>query len=139
MNKSFFVINIKTMNEGQSKALKLDVFKQATVYIEKFGSFAPFASSILNDIVTPIGYYTDEDSVDVMNAVKVMQGQLSDKIKSGVADGAALAFDVRIEVKNAEGILEKRDAMCLRISVNENTWNEGYFPYKIVNGVCVWK
>ncbi|MGJ1501382.1 hypothetical protein [Sphingobacterium multivorum] len=127
------------MNENQLYELKLNIFKQATLYIEKFGSFAPFASSILNDAVTPVGYYTDEDSVDVMNAAEMIQEQLSDKIKAGDADGAALAFDVRIEVENDEGVLEKRDAMCLRISVDEITWNEGYFLYKIVNGECVWK
>lgn len=127
------------MNENQSHEIKLNIFKRATLYIEKFGSFAPFASSILNDVVTPVGYYTDEDSVDVMNAAEMIQEQLSDKIKAGNADGAALALDVKIEVENDEGILEKRDAMCLRISVDENTWNEGYFLYKIVNGECVWK
>ncbi|MGJ1327438.1 hypothetical protein [Sphingobacterium multivorum] len=34
------------MNENQSHEIKLNIFKRATLYIEKFGSFAPFAMAI---------------------------------------------------------------------------------------------
>ncbi|MNL79575.1 hypothetical protein D3C87_2062170 [compost metagenome] len=68
-----------------------------------------------------------------------MQEQLSKKIKEQLIDGGAIAFDVTANFKNADGISEKRDALCLKISSDGQNWSEDYFPYMIIDGQCIWK
>lgn len=127
------------MTNNQLQNLKIDIFNQAKIYIEDMGEFAPFGSTILSEIITPIGYYSDEEIVDSKNAVEILQEQLSKKINENLINGAAIAFDVTASFKNGEGISEKRDALCLKISSDGENWNEEYFPYMIIDGECVWK
>lgn len=127
------------MTEIQLQDLKINIFNQAKLYIEDIGEFAPFGSTILNNKITPIGYYSDEEIVDSNNAVTIMQEQLSKKIKENLIDGVAIAFDVTANFNNGDGIFEKRDALCLKISRDGENWSEDYFPYMIIDGECVWK
>lgn len=127
------------MIDTQLHNLKIDIFNQAKIYIEEIGSFAPFGSTILKDDIKPVGYYSDEEEIDSVHAVEIMQEQLSKKIKEQLIDGGAIAFDVTANFKNADGISEKRDALCLKISSDGQNWSEDYFPYMIIDGQCVWK
>jgi hypothetical protein len=127
------------MTDIQLQNLKIDIFNQAKIYIEDMGGFAPFGSTILNNKITPIGYYSDEEIVDSKNAVIILQEQLSKKIEKKLIDAGAIAYDVIIDVENSTGIFEKRDAMCLLISQDGVTWEEKYYPYNIIEGECVWK
>jgi hypothetical protein len=127
------------MNNVQLQNLKVNIVTQAKIYIEDMGEFAPFGATILKDSITPIGYNSDEEVIDSKNAVTVMQKQLSQKIKEDLIDAGAIAFDVTANFKNADGISEKRDALCLKISNDGENWSEDYFPYLIIDGQCVWK
>lgn len=123
----------------QLKKLKIDIFSQAKKYIEDIGEFAPFGSTVFNDIITTIGYYSDEEIVDSKNAIEVLQEQFSKKVKKKLIDAGAIAFDVTANFTNGDGISEKRDALCLKISTDGENWSEEYFPYMIIEGECVWR
>lgn len=127
------------MTDIQLQNLKINIFNQAKLYIEDIGEFAPFGATILKDIITPIGYYSDEEIVDSKNAVIILQEQLSKKIEKKLIDAGAIAFDVTADFNNGDGIFEKRDALCLKISNDGENWSEDYFPYMIIDGECVWK
>ncbi|WP_268849235.1 hypothetical protein [Flavobacterium aestivum] len=49
------------MTDIQLQNLKINIFNQAKIYIENMGEFAPFGSTILNDIIAPVGYYSNEE------------------------------------------------------------------------------
>lgn len=119
--------------------LKIDIFNQAKIFLEEFGELAPFGSTIYNNKITPIGYYNDEEIIDSNKTVSTMEEQLSKKIKENLIDAGAIAFDVTANFKNGDGISEKRDALCLKISSDGENWTEDYFPYMIIDGECVWK
>lgn len=127
------------MTDIQLQDLKINIFNQAKIYLEDIGEFAPFGSTILNSMVTPIGYYSDEEIIDSNNAVAILQEQFSKKIKENLIDAGAIAFDVTANFKNGDGVSEKRDALCLKISDDGENWSEDYFPYMIIDGECVWK
>jgi hypothetical protein len=127
------------MTDIQLDNLKIDIFNQAKIYIENIGEFAPFGSTILNDVITPIGYYSDEEIINSKNAIGILQEQLSKKIRKNLIEAGAIALDVTANFKNGDGISEKRDALCLKISSDGENWSEEYFPYMIINGSCVWK
>ena len=127
------------MTDIQLHNLKIDIFSQAKTYIEDIGEFAPFGSTIHKGVIKPIGYYSDEEVIDSKNAVELLQEQFAKKIKEKLIDGGAIAFDVTANFKNSDGISEKRDALCLKISDDGENWSEDYFPYMIIDGECVWK
>ncbi|MDX6187747.1 hypothetical protein SGQ83_00145 [Flavobacterium sp. Fl-318] len=127
------------MTDIQLHNLKVDIFNQAKIYIETLREFAPFGSTILNNEITPLGYYSDEEIVDSNNAIEILQQQLSKKIKANLIEAGAVAFDVIANFKNGDGISEKRDALCLKISKDGENWSEEYFPYLIIEGECIWK
>lgn len=127
------------MTAIQLQKLKVNIFDQAKLFIEEIGEFAPFGATVNKDIITPIGYYSDEEIVDSNKAVAVLQEQLSKKIKENLIDGCAIAFDVTANFKNGDDISEKRDALCLKISSDGENWSEDYFPYLVIDGECVWK
>ncbi|KRD59679.1 hypothetical protein ASE40_11270 [Flavobacterium sp. Root935] len=127
------------MTDIQVEELKMDIFKQANLYLKELGQFAPFGSTILKAVVTPIGYYSDEDIIDSHKAVETLKKQLSEQLRNNLIDGGAIAFDVKANFKNSDGISENRDALCLKISRDGENWSEDYFPYLVIDGQCVWK
>jgi hypothetical protein len=127
------------MTDIQLHNLKTNIFDQAKIFIENIGEFAPFGSTILNDVITPIGYYSDEEIMNSKNAVGILQKQFSEKIRKNLIEAGAIAFDVTADFKNGDGISEKRDALCLKISKDGENWSEDYFPYLIIEGECIWK
>jgi hypothetical protein len=127
------------MTDIQLQNLKINIFNQAKLYIEDMGQFAPFGATIINDVITPIGYYSNEEVVDSQNAVEIIKEQLSKKINENLIEAGAIAYDVIIDVEVLNAESEKRDAMCLIISKDGYTWEETCYPYSIIEGECVWK
>lgn len=127
------------MTDIQVEKLKIDIFNQANLYLKELGQFAPFGSTILKEVVTPIGYYSDEDIIDSHNAVETLKKQLSEQLRNNLIDTGAIAFDVKVNFNNSDGISENRDALCLKISRDGENWSEDYFPYLVIDGKCVWK
>lgn len=127
------------MTDSQLHNLKIDIFNQAKIYIEHMGEFAPFGSTMAKDVITPIGYYSDEEIIDSNNTIEILQERLSEKIKTNSVEAAAIAFDVVASFKNSDGVSEKRDALCFKISTDGENWNDEYFPYLIIDGECLWR
>jgi hypothetical protein len=127
------------MTDIQLQNLKINIFSQAKLYIEDMGQFAPFGATILDDAITPIGYYSNEEIIDSKNAVEIIKEQLSEKIKDNLINAGAIAYDVIIDIDVLNGESEKSDAMCLIISQDGFTWEETYYPYIISKGECIWK
>lgn len=119
--------------------LKNDIFYQAKTYLEGIGEFAPFGVTLSNDVITPLGYYSEEEIVDSANGVDMLKGDITKKIQDNIIEIGAIAFDVAANFKNADGISKKRDALCLIISSDGQNWSEEYFPYMIIDGECVWR
>ena len=122
--------------------LKVNIFKQASLYLEEIGVFAPFGAKIKNNIVQEVGYEEVDEEVETIDSkmvIGILKDHLSNQLIEKQIEGAAIAFDVAKEFKNADGILEKRDALCLTFSTNGDNWTNEYFPYMIIDKQCVWK
>lgn len=122
--------------------LKIDIFSRAKVFIEGIGEFAPFGSKSIKGNVKPVVYSgeaDENDSIDSTKGIKILKEQFSKEIKENKIDAAAIAYDVAVNIKNSDGISEKRDALCLEITTDGNNWTDEYFPYMIIDGNCVWR
>ncbi|QQT46079.1 Uncharacterised protein [Sphingobacterium multivorum] len=130
------------MNENQLHILKLDIFSRAKLFIEEIGEFAPFGSEVIEGKINPVMYYDEPNKdgfIDSKEAVRVLKEQFSKGIKKKVIDAAAIAYDVAVNIKNSDGVSEKRDALCLEITEDGDNWDDEYFPYRIIDGQCVWR
>ena len=125
------------MNNANS--LKQNIFYRAKVFIESIGEFAPFGAKISHEEVKDIVYYDDSEIVDSSKAVQILEADILDDFKMCKIQGAAIAFDVSADFKNADGVSEKRDALCLKLTTDGKDWSEEYFPYMIIDGECVWR
>jgi len=120
--------------------LKLNVFSRAKVFIEELKEFAPFGAKYNQDSVIDVIYDSfEKDYVNSQNAIDILTNSFSNDIKNGNVEAAAVAFDVSANFKNSDGISEKRDALCLKITIDGKVWSEEYFPYIVINGECFWK
>lgn len=130
------------MNQNLLKDLKTDIFSRAKVFIEGSGKFAPFGSKSINGNVNPVVYSAEadeNDSIDSSKGIKILKEQFSNEIKQSKIDAAAIAYDVAVNIKNSDGVSEKRDALCLEITTDGNNWTDEYFPYMLIDGNCVWR
>ena len=121
------------------KELKINIFSRAKIFIEKMGDFAPFGARLCNNEIKDVVYDPKEHEPNTADIIEVMQMKLGESIKEGVCNAVALAFDVAASFTNSDGVAEKRDALCLRISTDGSEWSEEYFPYMIIDGECVWR
>lgn len=121
------------------KELKLNIFSRAKIFIEELKEFAPFGAKFVDNIVIDVVYDTEEEIVDGQKAIDNIINSFLQDVLSGKAEAAAVAFDVQANFKNADGISEKRDALCLKISTDGENWSEEYFPYMVIDGECVWR
>lgn len=130
------------MNQSVLKDLKLDIFSRAKIFIEEIGEFAPFGSELMNGKIKPIVYYDEADEnglIDSKKAVKIFKDLFSRDIKNKIIDAGAVAYDVAMDIRNSDGISEKRDALCLEITTDGESWTDEYFPYMIIDGQCIWR
>lgn len=120
--------------------LKRNIFYRAAVFIESMGHFAPFGARISGAEIIDVVYDSDEiDIVDGNLAVKIIMNTFSKQIDEGDTTAVAVGFDVLAHFNNADGISEKRDALCLKISTDGVNWSEEYFPDLLIEGKCIWQ
>lgn len=130
------------MDNNQLHSLKTDIFSRAKIFIEQIGEFAPFGSEVIEGKINPVLYHDEPNKdgfIHSKEAVRVLKEQFSKGIKKKVIDAAAIAYDVAVNIKNSDGVSEKRDALCLEITEDGDNWNDEYFPYMIIDGQCVWR
>lgn len=129
------------MNDELIIELKTNIFSQAEEYLLNIGEFAPFGAIIRDEIVKAVGYSPDneDDIIDSQEAIHTLKQHFSIDLKENKIQAAAIAYDVAINVTNADGISEKRDAMCLEWTIDGENWSDEYFPYMIIDNQCVWR
>jgi len=119
--------------------LKSDIFHRAKLFIEDMGGFVPFGSELVDSKIKQIIIY--DDSKEVFQGIEFinrLENNFSEKLRSEIIQAAAVAYDVSANFNNADGVSEKRDALCLKISTDGEKWSEDYYPYMIIDGKCVW-
>lgn len=121
------------------KQLKTNIFSRATIFIEQIGEFAPFGAKALPNEIKDSVVYDDKDVLDGSLGVKMLEKDILNDFDANKIIGAAIAFDVSASFQNADGVSEKRDALCLRITTDGKEWSEEYFPYMLIDGQCVWR
>ena len=112
--------------------LQDDIFKRAKFFIDDMGLFAPFGSKLIDSEIKPVVIM--DDSEDILNVITALKNNFSEEIKSNLIQAGAIAYDVTID-RIATG---KIDALCLILSTDGENWSEDNYPYRIVNGECVW-
>ena len=127
------------MNDNIMK-LRKNIFYRATIFIEDIGYFAPFGAKLLDNSIKDVMAYEDfEHSIEGEKLINMLKANMEKELKNGKIMGAAIANDVVVNPRNADGIFERRDALCLKISEDGENWTEEYFPYMIIENQCVWK
>jgi hypothetical protein len=120
--------------------LKGNIFSRAKIFLESMNEFAPFGAKLIDGEIKDVVFYNDKNEIlNTENAVKIIQENLIEELKDKKIQVGAFAYDVSANFKNADGISEKRDALCLKISTDAENWSEEYFPYMIIDGECVWR
>ncbi|MFH6948214.1 hypothetical protein ACHRV6_06990 [Flavobacterium sp. FlaQc-51] len=127
------------MTDNLLKELKQNIFYRAKIFIENLQEFAPFGAKLIEGDIKDVVYSDDAEIVDSTKGIKILQDNFSEEIKNKIIEAGAIAFDVTANFKNGDGISEKRDALCLKISSDGENWSDEYFPYMIIDGECVWK
>lgn len=127
------------MTEELIKELKINIFHRAKIFIENLEEFAPFGAKLIDESIKDVVYSDDAEIVDSTKGIKILQDDFAKEIKNKIIQAGAIAYDVTANFKNGDGISEKRDALCLKITVDGENWSEDYFPYMIIDGQCVWK
>ncbi len=121
--------------------LKINIFTRAKVFLENMNEFAPFgAKLIVNNIKDVVFHNQENENLDTETIIKNFQESLAKDLKGNTEIKAVgFAYDVSAFFNNSDGISEKRDALCLKISTDGENWTEEYFPYLIINGECIWR
>jgi hypothetical protein len=120
--------------------LKANIFSRAKIFIQEMNEFAPFGAKLIDEEIKDVVYYNGEENVvDSQKGIKILKDIFSKEIKKNIIQAGAIAFDVVINLKNADGKMEKRDAMCIETSTDGENWNDEYFPYMIIDKECIWK
>lgn len=128
------------MTDNSLNKLKVNIFYRAKLFIENIKEFAPFGAKLIDeDEIKDVVYSDDAEIIDSEKGIKILQDKFSEEIKNKTIEAGAIAFDITANFKNRDGISEKRDALCLKISSDGKNWSEEYFPYMIIDGECVWK
>lgn len=118
--------------------LKEDIFYRAKLFIDDMGEFAPFGSELVNNEIKPIVIYDDTDEViDGVKLISHLKDSFSIKFANREIEACAIAYDVFINIEN-NNIQQKRNALCLEISVDGKDWEVDYYIYEIIKGECVW-
>ena len=120
--------------------LKKNIFYRAKIFIEDIGDFSPFGVKAKGqDIIDTMAYKDFEGLINGIELIDMLKGNLIKEFESGLIQAGAIAYDITIQLKNGDGIFEKRDALCLLTSKNGKEWKEEYYPYILIDGQCIWK
>jgi len=120
--------------------LKENIFYRAKIFIEDMGSFVPFGAKLHGYTVKDVMAYIDfEDSIEGVELINMMKISISSEIEKGLIKAGAVAYDVVVNLENAHGVDEKRDALCLIITEDGENWSQEIFPYLLINSQCVWE
>jgi hypothetical protein len=120
--------------------LKKNIFFKAERCILEDGEFEPYGAIVENDTVRMVGYNNGEtESLDSKEAVRVLKKGFLERFERGMITAAAIGYDVALTTTDSDGSYTKRDALCLCISTDGDTWSEEYFPYLVLSGQCIWK
>ncbi|MEL1243158.1 hypothetical protein AAEO56_02695 [Flavobacterium sp. DGU11] len=120
--------------------LKRNIFYRARIFIEDIGSFSPFGAKAKGqDIVDIMAYKDFEESIEGIELIDMLRGNFTKELEMDAIQAGAIAYDVAVELQNADGVFQKRDALCLITSTDGKNWEEEYFPYMLVNGECIWR
>lgn len=119
--------------------LKLNIFSRAKIFIEDMGEFTPFGATYTNGKIVDVVYENSEEQIiNPLNIVEKFIDIFSSQILRGETQVAAIAYNVVADFKNSNDILEKKDALCLKITKGDINWTEEYFPYTIIDNKCIW-
>lgn len=128
------------MDENVLK-LKENIFRRAKIFIEDASLFVPFAAKLNNNngVKDLMAYENFEESINGLELINILKNSISKEMQEGLVKAGAVAYDVLIDLENGDGILEKRDALCLEITEDGINWSDEYFPYMIIDNQCVWR
>lgn len=130
----------KKITEENLLEIKKNIFSRANIFIKNMKEFAPFGAKLTNGEIKDMVFYNDKsETLNTGKALKIIQENLIKEFNNDEIQVGAFAYDVSANFKNADGVSEKRDALCLKISTDGKNWNEEYFPYMIIDGECVWR
>lgn len=130
------------INDMEDKIIKLkeNIFYRAKIFIEDARSFAPFGAKLYNNAIKDIMAYEEfDDSIKGDKLINIMKFDILSELNEGLIQAGAIAYDVIIELANADGILQRRDALCLIVTTDGQHWDQDYYPYMIINNQCFWK
>ncbi len=128
------------MLNNEIDKLKMNIFARAKIFIENLKEFAPFGTKLIDGQIKEIVFYHDEtETFNTVEILKIIEKNLLEELNNKKIQAAAIAYDVSANFKNSDGISEKRDALCMKISTNGITWTDEYFPYMLIDGECVWR
>lgn len=120
--------------------LKKNIFFKAEHYILYMVEFEPYGAIVENDNVRMVQYNREEnEAIDSKEAVRVLKKGFLERFERGMITAAAIGYDVALTTTDSDGSYIKRDALCLCVSTDGDTWSEEYFPYLVLGGQCVWK
>lgn len=126
--------------EEELNKLKEDIFCQAERYLSEMNEFVPFGSFYTNGKIAPV--MCDYGVFDVMNGkviVEDLKKFFIERLASGISSSGAIAYDVALTINDADGNPVKRDALCLITSIDGEIWTEDYYPYLVIDGLCIWQ
>ena len=127
------------INDNLLLDLKKDIFFRAKLFIDDMGEFAPFGSELINDTIKPVVIYDDtEDVIKGLKLVDLLKNSFSLKLKNKEIQAGAIAYDVFINNRDSNNVMQKRNALCLEISIDGEHWEEDYYLYKVIDQECVW-
>lgn len=127
-------------NQSNFLEIKKNIFARAKIFIENIGEFAPFGVKLIDGELKDVVFYNDENEIlDTEKAINIIKENLVVELNNRKIQTGAFAYDIIASFKNADGVSEKRDALCLSISIDGKKWSEEYFPYMLIDGECVWR
>lgn len=116
----------------EKQELKIAMFNQATIFLEDAGEFFPYGTIVKsNGDIVPVGIYNDKEYLPSNEVIEILKRNLYSDITNKKAVLVGIGVDVRINIENKEGKVEKRDALMLNISVDGVNWTEEFYPYII--------
>jgi len=122
------------------ESIKENIFYRAKLFIEDIGYFSPFGAKMNGEkIIDVMAYKEFEETIEGVELIDLLKGSFSKDLKAHKIHAAGIAYDVIIEIKKSESIFKKSDALCLITSTDGTEWTSEYFPYRLIEGKCIWQ
>ncbi|NCP85644.1 MAG: hypothetical protein GW810_12475 [Flavobacteriales bacterium] len=127
------------MNNKES-SLKVSMFEQATVFLERAGEFYPYGVFInKNGVAIPVGVYDDKDYLPSAEVITILEDNLYRKIKNNESTLVGIGVDVKVNEVIENNEVVKKDALMIKISKDGKNWKEEYYTYQINNNIVIWR